>query len=309
MSKLYQLESFLEIMIAERGAALNTVQAYKRDLTKLLSYMGDKNLEEVDIIFLEKYIEYLVRQGNKASTIARNISAFKQFFGYLFSEKMIASNPTTHLIVPKREKKIPKFLQEDIVKTLLTNVEQDLNKNLKVACMLHLLYATGMRVSELVSLKKTNLRYQTGRPESLQDFIYVQGKGNKERILPLYAKAHQILIEYLRQLENDPRPHNYWLFPAGKGQKGHLSRQRFGQILKELAVSAQLDPKRISPHVLRHSFASHMLDHGMDLRNIQELLGHADISTTQIYTHISTAKLQKLVENCHPLSIKLRKNT
>ncbi len=281
------IDSFLEVMSVERGASKNTIESYSRDLQHL-----DENIKEVETCpkqEIENYLQKLSKQGFAARSIARKLSALKQFFLYLYVEKIRTDNPTTNIEAPKLGHPLPKFLTMEEVTKLLDEAAKDI----RLHAMLEILYASGLRVSELVTLKKNSVRQEGG-----DHFLFIKGKGSKERIVPLGSKAVSALATYL---ENE-KPQN-WLFPSGRGeQNSHLTRQRFGQMLKELAVSCGIDRKKISPHVLRHSFASHLLENGADLRLVQELLGHEQIATTQIYTHVQSKKLQQLVANKHPLA-------
>jgi integrase/recombinase XerD len=283
MSGFLHLESFLEMMAVERGSSKNTLESYKRDLEDFL--LTVKNEETCTKSDIEKYLQSLAAKGFAAKTRARKLSSLKQFFMYLFVEKIRSDNPATAVDAPKLDKSLPKFMSEQEVDKLLETATGDW----RMKCLLELLYATGLRVSELISLKKSSVR-----KEGNDYYVFVKGKGNKERIVPLGGKAIEALQDYLKSKDITD-----WLFPSGKS---HLTRQRFGQMLKELALKANIDPDKISPHVMRHSFASHMLANGADLRLVQELLGHEQIATTQIYTHVQTRKLYEVVEKHHPLA-------
>lgn len=278
---LNHIEYFLEMLVAERGAANNTVTAYKRDLLDFAEYIrkSGKALEYVDGRGVEGYLEFLAASGVSAKTRSRKLSALRGLFAFLYSEKVRKDNPCDKIEAPKIGRSLPKFLSEEEVLKLLDGA-----KDLRLKSMLEILYASGLRVSELIGLKISSVKKEGG-----SYFLQVVGKGNKERIVPLGSAAVKALQEYLQTLEEDQG----LLFP--------ITRQRFGQILKELAKEVGIDERKVSPHVIRHSFASHMLHHGADLRLVQKLLGHEMIATTQIYTHIQSEKLKEVVEKHHPL--------
>lgn len=285
MAANYAIESFLEMMSVERGSSANTLAAYQRDLDDFAESIKStpETCTEAEIA---SYMQSLASRGFSSRTRARKLSSLKQFFMYLYTEKLRADNPASTVDAPKLEKSLPKYLSEKEVDALLATAAEDL----RLKAMLELLYASGLRVTELISLKRTSLR-----KDGDDYFIMVKGKGSKERVVPVGSFAVEAINAYQIQKPN-PSP---WMFPSGKS---HLTRQRFGQLLKDLAIKAHIDPEKLSPHVLRHSFASHMLAHGADLRLVQELLGHEQIATTQIYTHIQSTKLHKLVEAHHPLA-------
>jgi len=216
---------------------------------------------------------------------------------FLLLEGVRRDDPTTELDTPRLGRPLPKILSETEIKSLIDAAQSwPGEEGIRLGCVLELLYATGLRVSELVTLPLAAARRDPR-------FLVISGKGGKERVVPLNEPGRAALRKYLERREDflpDSRP-SRWLFPS-RGRTGHLTRQRTGQLLKELAVKAGLDPDRLSPHVLRHAFASHLLDHGADLRSVQQMLGHADIATTQIYTHVESARLRKLVESAHPLA-------
>jgi integrase/recombinase XerD len=251
---------------------------------------------------LNRYFEELNRRHLSATTAARKLSALRQFYKHLYAEGLVSENPTAHLENPKQPKPLPKTLSEEDVERLLTSVIERARQrptvvNLRTVALIELLYATGMRVSELVSLKKTDLA--SGRR-----FIIVKGKGGKERMVPMGKVAARAAGDYLKALKADgAHKDSPWLFPT-RSSKGYLTRVRAFQLIKEVAARAGLDPSRISVHVLRHAFATHLLANGADLRAVQKLLGHSDISTTQIYTHVLEDRLRRLVSEKHPLSRK-----
>lgn len=295
-----RLDSFLEMMAAERGSARHTLEAYQRDLLDLNGFLKARrtSLDQAQGKDLQEYLKYLADQGTKASTAARRLSCLRQYYRFLYDEGAREDDPTTVLENPKTTRPLPKVLSEAEVDALLRTAHRDGEpEGIRLVCLLEMLYATGLRISELVALPANAAA--PGR-----DFLTVRGKGNKERIVPLSGPAKDALSDYdsLRScflpkgMKDSP-----FLFPS-TAKEGHLTRQRVGQLLKQLALDAGLNPKKVSPHVLRHAFASHLLHHGADLRVVQQLLGHADISTTQIYTHVLGEKLKELVETAHPLA-------
>lgn len=307
------IEPFLEMMAAERGASKNTMDAYRRDLLDFLVFCQKRRcalltLSRADI---EKFLSHLNQSGLSAQTAARKLSALKQLFQFLYGEKLRADNPTTSVDTPKLAKRLPKTLTLDDVLALLKAARADHTpKGVRLQAMLELMYGAGLRVSELVGLKLSALQLKEGGHEVEAEFLLVTGKGDKERLVPISSKARTALSRYLEiracflpmGQNGKPTPSPY-LFPYQRAQ-GFITRQQFGVMLKEIAIKAGIDPEKLSPHTLRHSFASHLLEGGADLRVIQELLGHSDISTTQIYTHVAGAQLKKLVEDKHPLARK-----
>lgn len=293
------LESFLEMLAAERGAAKNTIDAYRRDLSEYLRYLPSRNrtAETAGSEDCRAYLQALSATGIKETTLARRLSALRQFHRFLFGEGVRQDDPTVSLDTPRRSRPLPKILSEDEVDTLLAAARNaDGDDGVRTTCLMELLYATGLRVSELVSLPLTSVLRD---PE----FLLIRGKGGRERLVPVSDMARDAVQAWLAvrdgYLPKDAE--SPYLFPS-RGKEGHVSRQRLGQILKELALAANIDPKKVSPHVLRHAFASHLLAHGADLRAVQQMLGHADISTTQIYTHILDERLKALVNTAHPLA-------
>jgi integrase/recombinase XerD len=294
-----RLEAFLEMLAAERGSARLTLAAYQNDLIDLCGYLGGRGvaLEDADAAALHDYLAAAATRRLAPRTLARRISAMRQFFRFLLTEGMRSDDPTGGLDTPRLGRPLPKLLSEAEVARLIAAAETwPAEEGARLRCLLELLYATGLRVSELVTLP---LAAAQRDPR----FMLVRGKGGKERLVPLSAPARQTLLAYLAIRKNflPEGAASRFLFPSRGGQ-GHLTRQRCGQLLKELALAADLDPARLSPHVLRHAFATHLLDHGADLRSVQQMLGHADIATTQIYTHVQGDRLRRLVEAAHPLA-------
>ena len=307
-SRMY-IRAFLEMQAAEKGAARNTLDAYARDLEDLALFLDDlgRAPEDATPDDLVAYVRHLTEQGFATTTRARRISAVRQLYRFLMMEGIVDEDPAAGLSGPKLARALPKTLSIAEVERLLETARQRIDtatgrerlRALRLHAMLEVLYASGMRVSELVALPRQVL---AGDPRVLT----ITGKGNKQRLVPLNNEARMALDRYLAALA-DPantspslRPAK-WRFPA-KSAEGHVTRQHLGVELKELAGEAGLDAERVSPHVLRHAFASHLLDRGADLRAVQQLLGHADISTTQIYTHVLEERLKKVVYENHPLA-------
>lgn len=291
------VETFLDMMAAERGASLHTLDAYRRDLGDLdVHVAGDVSQAQSD--HLRSYFDKLTDAGLAPRSAARRLSCLRQFYKFLFAEGIRKDDPTSALDSPRQGARLPKFFSEAEVDRLLDSARSnDTPRALRLTALLELLYATGLRVSELVSLPLAAI--VRDRP-----VLIVRGKGSKERMVPIGKPARAAVSVYLKVRDRFIPPGNKsspWLFPS-RGQSGHLTRDAVARSLKELAVDAGLSPSRVSPHVLRHSFASHLLAHGADLRSLQQMLGHADISTTQIYTHVLDERLRRLVESNHPLS-------
>jgi integrase/recombinase XerD len=287
------------MLVAERGAAALTRDAYRRDLAHAAAHLAkhDASLERARIEDLRGYVAALGRAELSPRTLARRLSALRQFYRFLVVDGVRRDDPTAGLDGPRLGRPLPKSLAQEDVARLIAAAEQDASaEGARLRCLLELLYATGLRISELVCLPLAS-----ARPDAR--VLMVRGKGGKERLVPLGLPARAALADYrgkrgrfLPEGETSP-----WLFPS-RSAPGHLTRERVGQLMKELAINAGLDPQRLSPHVLRHAFASHLVDHGADLRSVQEMLGHADIATTQIYTHVETERLKRLVEAHHPLA-------
>ncbi len=300
------IEPFLEMLSAERGASPHTLESYQRDLKNCDAFLQKKNkaLENATLEDIRDYLAYLYDCQLKPASVARHLSSLRQFFSFLISEQKRSDNPTSQLDWPKLGRSLPKILSEQDILSLLETCHQDHQspEGLRLTALLEILYATGLRVSELISLKHDSIA-----PE--KDVLIIMGKGGKERMVPLNKHAGHALDNYLKVraffLENNS--YSKWLFPS-YGESGHLSRQRFGQLLKQLAVQAGVDPQKVSPHVVRHAFATHLLNHGADLISVQQMLGHSDIATTQIYTHIMEEKLKELVLKHHPLGNSRKRN-
>jgi integrase/recombinase XerD len=305
---------FLDMLAAEQGAGDNTLQAYRRDLTDFSEFLGHAGVTFVaaDTQKLRDYLADLDARGFKSSSVARRLSAMRHLYRFLLSERIRTDDPAAILSGPKRGRGLPKVLSIADVDRMLTKARElaqaaDASslqrlRALRLYCLLEVLYATGLRVSELVSLPLSASRRDTR-------MIVVRGKGDKERLVPLNDASRQAMAEYLAAMgaltsaKKKSVDSSKWLFPSF-GESGHLTRQHFARDLKELAAAAGLAPRLVSPHVLRHAFASHLLHNGADLRIVQTLLGHTDISTTQIYTHVVEERLKSLVRDLHPLAEK-----
>ncbi len=294
------------MMVSERGASLNTAEAYRRDLTRFLLYVAEAQLDLSRLTHTEltDYLARLAKTGINERSQIRKRSALRQFFLYLYREREREDNPAHRLLAPKPARHLPQVLNKKQVTALLrTATKDDSAQGVRFLAMLELLYASGMRISELVQLKLQQIE-RDPKNQTLSPHIHVTGKGNKERIVILHSSAIAALSDYLEQRDYfipKRAKTSHWLFPSA-GKLGHITRQRFGQWLKECCIASGVDPGLCSPHTLRHSFASHLLEGGADLRVIQELLGHSDISTTQIYTHLAGGRLSKVVASAHPLA-------
>ncbi len=283
------VEAFLEMLAAERGAARNTLDAYRTDLADFAAFAAGRgaSVAEADATVLQAYMAGLTEAGLSARTAARRLSGLRQFHRFLLREAVRPDDPTLLLDSPRLPKPLPKYLAEQEVDALLAAAGRRQGRSGVVAlAALEILYATGMRISELLSLRRPALSGDAA-------VLLIRGKGGKERIVPLSAPARSAAAALADG--------GVWLFP-GRDRRRPMTRQGFGLLLKQVALQAGLDPARVSPHVLRHSFASHLLARGADLRSLQMLLGHADIATTEIYTHVLTARLERLVLEKHPLA-------
>ncbi|MCV6546820.1 MAG: site-specific tyrosine recombinase XerD [Cohaesibacter sp.] len=302
---------YLDMLSAERGAALNTLEAYQRDLEDLSDFLGQQNssFETASAGHLRDFLVDLQNRGIAPSSAARKLSSLRQIFRFLYREGLRQDDPSTTLQAPKRNRPLPKILSIEEVDRLIEAARFNASfegptpkrqlRALRLYVLLEVLYATGLRVSELVSLP-ASAAHLDGQ------FLSVIGKGNKERLVPLSDRAKDAMIHYQAMIKAQNQPKGSisktdWLFPSF-GKSGHYTRQAFGRELKSLADDVGLQAKSVSPHVLRHAFASHLLQNGANLRMVQKMLGHADISTTQIYTHILDEKLRQLVQEHHPLA-------
>jgi len=305
---------FLDMLAAEQGAGPNTLDAYRRDLTDFSEFLArdGHNFVDAETQILRDYLGDLDARGFKSSSVARRLSAMRHLFRFLLNERVRTEDPAAILSGPKRGRGLPKVLSISDVDRMLRRAKEmseaaDASPSqrlraLRLYCLLEVLYATGLRVSELVSLPRTAAKRDAR-------MIVVRGKGDKERLVPLNEASRQAMADYLAATEAAKGEKKgslaaaKWLFPSF-GESGHLTRQHFARDLKELAVASGLQARLVSPHVLRHAFASHLLHNGADLRIVQTLLGHTDISTTQIYTHVVEERLKSLVRDLHPLAEK-----
>ncbi len=301
------VELFLDMQAAERGAGKNTLDAYRNDLADLLAHLRASNVSVAKATTddLREFLVSVTERGLATASLARRLSAVRQLYRFLYAEGKRGDDPAAVLEGPKRARTLPKVLSIAEVDGLLTqargnaeNAEQPPAARLRATrllCLLEVVYATGLRVSELVALPASAARKD-------QRMLVVRGKGNKDRLVPLNGAAKRAMAEYLKLREEvkEAAP-SKWLFPSF-GEQGHLTRQHFARDLKTLGAASGITPDRLSPHVLRHAFASHLLHNGADLRVVQTLLGHADISTTQIYTHVLEERLKALVRDLHPLA-------
>ena len=307
-SEQSELALFLDMLVAERAAAAKTVEAYMRDLSEFLAFLRTKRTTALDASAdsVRTYLAQLNGKGLAATSRARKLSAMRQFFRFLLAEGIRTDDPCSAIDSPKLGRPLPKLLSLAEVEALLATAAQGMEqagegsarrRALRLNALLETLYATGLRVSELLGLPRNVLT-------SDDQVMTINGKGGRERLVPLNETARKALDDHLAALaanEVHGRARSPWLFPSGDGSQ-HFTRQRFGQELKTLAIAAGIEPSRVSPHVLRHAFASHLLARGADLRTVQQLLGHSDISTTQIYTHVIEERLRRLVEQHHPLA-------
>jgi integrase/recombinase XerD len=299
-------DAFLEMLSAERGAQPNTLLAYQRDLQDFYLFLST-HPQPLEQACLLAYLESLTKRGLSSTTLFRRLSALRQFIRFLMSENFIQHDPISSIPFPKQKKALPKTLSQSEVEAFMDQARSRQDpEGIRLTTFLEILYATGLRVTELVSLPLSALQFDPGT-NNLVPLIFVKGKGGRERYVPLGQPAQAAILAYLKVrsffLTGTPGKSHKFLFPS-YGQQGHLTRHRLAQLLKELALLTGMDPARVSPHVLRHTFATHLLEHGADLLTIQKLLGHVDISTTQIYTHVTSRHLKKFVEDHHPLAQK-----
>lgn len=301
---------FLDMIATERNASRNTLDAYRRDLDDYAAFLVTRKSDfaKSDTQTIRDYLSALQQRALAAASVARRLSAIRQLHRFLYTEGLRGDDPAAVLEGPRRGRPLPKIMTVDEVTRLLaaahdTAKEHDGTKEgvarqlraLRLVCLLELLYASGLRISELIALPASAAR-------SKSDAIIVRGKGNKERLVPIGAAARRAMKAYLdARGKAEPAGVQRWLFPSF-GESGHVTRQHVARELKMLAIGAGIPPSKISPHVLRHAFASHLLANGADLRVVQALLGHADISTTQIYTHVLDERLKNMVRDLHPLA-------
>jgi len=294
------VEAFLDMMSAERGAGANTLAAYRRDLLDFASHADPAKASREQV---RGFLTGLSTSGMAASTQARKLSALRQFYGFLYGEGIRSDDPTQTIEAPQARRRLPKILSgNDLDAMLATAAEDRTPQGLRLTLIVEMLYGGGLRVSELAGLTVAAVRTR-------ENFIRITGKGNKERLSPLSPAAREALDAYLDVraafVPQDDK-NNRYLF-ASRGEGGFLTRRRFHQLLKGLALKAGVNPEKVSPHVLRHAFATHLVEGGADLRSVQTLLGHADIATTQIYTHVARDHLTKVMRGAHPLAKAVKK--
>lgn len=305
------IEQFLETMTAERGISKNSYISYKRDLLDFNNFLHKEKLLEFQATLqdVQNYIMYLASNKLAARSINRKISTLKTYYEFLISERHMNYNPALTIDLPKYRSALPDCLNINEVKILINHCDTDkTSEGIRLKAMINLLYASGLRVSELVSLKIASILIDQSSG-TISKVFTINGKGNKERAIIINDQTVLAITEYLKVrkffLKDRSDKQVIYLFPSASKQ-GYMTRQNFALLLKQAALNSGLDQMRVSPHVLRHSFATHLLHGGADLRVIQELLGHADIGTTQIYTHLQTEHLKKTLDNCHPLNNSLK---
>ncbi len=302
------VEQFLETLIAEKGLANNSIIAYRKDIKDFCLYLGkcEKKITEVEKLQVQNFTVFLKKERLLAPrSISRKISAIKTFYSFLESENVVSSNPVTSIKAPKHDLILPKVLSVEQIKKIISYYKKNHDhQSIRALAMIQLLYSTGLRISELVTLSLEDIKLNPNKVKRSDTYHFnIKGKGNRERIVLVDGLTYQCLVQYLkiRHLFLVKNKNNPYLFCA-RSKIGHMTRQNFGLMLKNVSIKCGLDPHSVSPHVLRHSFASHMLDGGADLRSLQSLLGHVDISTTQIYTHLQHDHLDQVVKTKHPLS-------
>lgn len=292
------IDSFLDAESAEKGAAPTTISSYKSDLLQFFSFSEVNTALDLTEERIEKFLQYLQTSGYAPKSMARKLSTLKDFCRFLYSEKVIDTNPAAYILTPKQEKPLPKFLSVEEIQQLIDAAfaKKDY-RYWRIGVMIELMYATGLRVSELVGLPENAINYN-------KKLVTLIGKGSKERIVPIAGRVIAALQEYLPLREEFIKKNSSsnWLFPSLTAVSGHLTRDAFYKDLKKLAADCGIYPSRISPHVLRHSFATHLLNNNADLRSVQKMLGHENIATTEIYTHIIPQKLGDVVRSKHPLA-------
>jgi integrase/recombinase XerD len=304
MSAASLIEVFLDMMSAERGASANTLAAYRRDLLDFHGWLAGRGKDAKRAVRddVRHYLTGLSAGGIAGSSQARKLSALRQFFGFLYADGIRKDDPTVAVDAPKRGRPLPKILSREDMEKLIAAAAKcaaEDAEGVRLACIVEVLYASGLRVSELATLPLAAVRSRDG-------VILVKGKGGKERLVPLHPRARQAIDDWLKLRDGflprgDRRRAERFLFPS-RGAEGHLTRRRLHQMLKTLALEAGLDPAKLSPHVLRHAFATHLVEGGADLRSVQTMLGHADIATTQIYTHVARDRLAATIASAHPLA-------
>jgi len=311
------IKQFIQKIRAEDGLSNNTTVSYESDLRLFINFIDNKSIANICKNDIDNYINYLFKQKVKNSTLSRKISSLKSFFEFLIKENIIKSNPTIKIKCPKKEKRLPKFLTEKQVLELLNAIKDDKSEyGIMLSVIIEILYGSGLRVSELISLKISYIQRDSNN--NIKNHLIIAGKGNKERIVPLSKAAISIINQFLLIRKNMNINHSKWLFPGNirysksieiikkrdinsKNDK-HITRQKINYMLKNLAHKTGIDPDIIYPHILRHSFATHLLNNGINIIYLQKMLGHAIISSTEIYTYIMDNKLKDIIKNYHPLN-------
>ncbi len=297
------INEFLDAKAVEKGASLNTLKAYKNDVRQFFASIPQQNMENITTEDIEQYLKELKDKGSTAKTLSRKISCIREFFKFLQSENIIKESPANRLRTPKIGKSLPYFLTAKEVKKIYTVAK--LQKSfafMKMYVMVKLMYSAGLRVSELVSLPENAINYDMQQ-------ILICGKGSKERIVPITKEVIGDILEYLNVRDKKRRSQKgSWLFPSEKSLSGHVTRNGFFKSLKKLAAMAGISPEKVHPHILRHSFATRLVNNNADLRSIQKMLGHENITTTEIYTHITTERLIDEVKKRHPLTQQREEN-
>lgn len=297
MSWTIHIDTFCEMLHVERGCSPNTITAYRTDLTKLSQHFKETPVETLTKDDLHRFFESAYASELATSTVSRQVSSLRQFFQFLQGEGVLHTNLTQHLKKPRMGRSLPKYLTVEEVGDLIEAAHAlDTPEGLRLTAMMEILYATGIRVTELVSLPLSSLMNVEGHA-----IIRVRGKGDKERLIPLTRHAVEAIERYRNVRGCFGAETSSYLFPS-RGLQGYLTRQRFHQLIKELAMSVNITPAKVSPHVIRHAFATHLLERGADLISVQKLLGHSSINTTEIYTHLLPENLRDMVESCHPLA-------
>lgn len=295
------IDDFLDAKAVEEGAALNTLQAYRNDIRQFIASIAPRDIRKVTTSDIEDYLKKIKDAGNLPKTVSRKISCIREFFKFLQSEKIVEASPANKLRTPKIGKSLPLFLtSEEIKKMCEVAKEGETFASKRMNVMVRLMYASGLRVSELVSLPENAINYDLRQ-------ILIYGKGSKERIVPVTKGTIEEVFEYLQYRDKFiKKGKNGWLFPSSRSLCGHITRDGFFKGLKRLAIKAGISPEKVHPHILRHSFATKLVNDKADLRSIQKMLGHENIATTEIYTHITTEKLMNEVKKYHPLINKHR---
>ena len=289
---------FLDMMAAEKGAADNTLAAYRHDINQFFAFTGIESPEQISVKDISFYINKLGEKAFAPKTQARKLSALREFCRFLFSEKILKDNPTANILTPKQEKPLPKFLTPQQIRQLVERAQN--HKSLsgkRIGVMIQLMFATGLRVSELVALPENAINYNKHQ-------LSVCGKGSKERLIPISQSAIEAILDYTNKTRDNfiaKGKKSPWLFPSKTAADGHITRDAFFKELKKLAAECGFDTRLISPHTLRHSFATNLINHQADLRSVQKMLGHESVATTEIYTHITSQRLMDTVKQKHPL--------